>query len=442
MNSRIEFERGARDRRMTKKKALFQAIFFILFVVLSLSAPKPEKFAAAAEIGLQESQPGLSQRPVPRPINQSRRYRGLVMADVNPKNAYKDEIIVDFGGLGLWVYEQMAWHQISSLNPDWILPVFLGGAPNTAIIADLGSSGLWRWRYSGYPGEWKQLSGSDAMWALALDDDGDGRQEIQVNFGAPAGVWRYDEDAEEDGSWAQISPVTPTGGLRTDLMPAGQEEGCYVFPKTGVWTIGWTGKEAGYDQLTGTEPGSDVYASAKFLGGPAEDLILSFADKGIWLCQNTDHAWYQIASESADRVREIQFGPEKCELLIDFTGSPGLYYWRFDGYPGKLTKLHHEDPDAGFCETLDPSGNMENRRGQELAIDFGENGLWKYAFRSRTWTMINTKNPEFMVSGDYWNEGSKATLAVDFGADGLWLYEGRFGNWFKISSNSPDDGSL
>jgi hypothetical protein len=73
-------------------------------------------------------------------------------------------------------------------------------------------------------------------------------------------------------------------------------------------------------------------------------------------------------------------------------------------------------------------------------VDFGKSGLWVYEYSTNTWALINTKNPVFMVSGDYWGLGFDSTLAVSFGTDGLWLYEGKSGGWYQISNNAPDCG--
>ena len=389
--------------------------------------------ASRQEIGIRQEEKN-PRRGSPSPPG----YRGVVMADINPKNTYKDELVVDFGDLGIWIYEQMTWHQISGENPDWIMAVSLDNDPAKEVVVDFGKRGLWRWTHSGYPGDWRQVSGNDALWAVALDDDGDGWQELHVNFGPDIGLWRYEEDADGNGSWTQISNLFPSWGFRADRSPAGKEEGCYFFPTAGVWMITWSGKEAGHRQLTGNEDGRAVFASARFIGSEGEDVVLGFRGKGIWLCQASDDNWYQISERSPVRMTTARSGTGGARLVIDFEGDRGLSVWNYAGYPGRLARLHHADPDSGFCEPFDPDGRAEKTGEQELAIDFGPIGLWKYSFSRRTWTLLNTKNPEFMVAGDYWNEGSQATLAVDFGPDGLWLYEGRFGNWFKISANSPD----
>jgi hypothetical protein len=382
-----------------------------------------------------------ARRKTPPPENCPPGYKGLLLADVNPENTYKDEVIADLGSLGIWVYEQLTWTQISPVDPDWIMAASLDGSPKKEIIADLGDKGLWKWTHDGYPGDWAQLTGRNALWAIAIDDDNDKRQELHVIFGTPPGVWRYDEPAGRGpGSWKQISPLTPSFGLRTATKPGGPEEGCFAFPGKGVWTITFAGGEVHAEQLTGTDCASDDNVSARFCGGPAEDLVTDFGAKGMWLCRNTDHTWQQIIGRSVDRVGVVRLGSGKPGLVADFNGGAGLYYWTFDGFPGKLTRLRPNGPDAGFCEPFDRDGRSQNNDGQELAVDFGNDGLWVYKLQTNTWALINTKNPVFMVGGDYWGVGYDSTLAVSFGNDGLWLYEGKSGGWYQISKNAPDCG--
>jgi hypothetical protein len=427
-------------KKMRRWNRLYPFLFLCLLSISSQSTSQTGGTGKNVPSGLDETETKPEERRVQSPASAPLGYKGLLMADVNPGNSFKDEVVADFGSLGLWVYEQMTWHQISGANPEWIMAVSLADSPAKQVIVDLGAEGLWRWSYSGYPGDWKQISGLNALWAVAVDDDGDGRQELQVIFGPAGGIWRYDEGDGDAGSWRQISTSTPIAGLKTDFLPSGQEEGCYIFSATGIWTICWTGSDALYQQLTGSAESSGAFASAKLIGGAGEDLAMDFGTKGIWLCQNDDRIWHQLSEKPVARTKAVRSGAVSSKLIIDFKGDEGLFVWSFAGHPGTLTKLHHADPDFGFFEPFDPDGRSEKSGEEELAIDFGANGLWKYDFSRRTWTLLNTKNPEFMTAGDCWNEGSQATLAVDFGSDGLWLYEGRYGGWFKISNNSPDGG--
>jgi len=60
--------------------------------------------------------------------------------------------------------------------------------------------------------------------------------------------------------------------------------------------------------------------------------------------------------------------------------------------------------------------------GDELAVDFGTNGLWHYGGAS--WSNLTPWNPDDDLAG--WHGGG---MAVDFGGDGLWNHDGA--SWSK-----------
>jgi len=77
-----------------------------------------------------------------------------------------------------------------------------------------------------------------------------------------------------------------------------------------------------------------------------------------------------------------------------------------------------------------PIGGVGN--GDELAIDFGANGLWHYDEAS--WSKLTPWNPEGDLAG--WSGG----MAVDFGGNGLWNHDGT--SWSKKTPWNPGSGGL
>ena len=98
------------------------------------------------------------------------------------------------------------------------------------------------------------------------------------------------------------------------------------------------------------------------------------------------------------------------ELAVDFGGN-GL--WHYDG--SSWTQLNGQDPE-----------DMEEWAGG-LAADFGATGLWNYDGSS--WSLLTTNNAEGMK---VWTNG----LAVDFGAIGLWNYDGS--SWSLLTTNNAE----
>jgi hypothetical protein len=371
------------------------------------------------------------------PGNASMDYRGVVFDNFVNGNGFLEEMAVDFGSLGLWVRDS-SWNQISGLNPSWMIsgPLYPADTTDSELVAGFGSFGVWTWQQSGYPGIWTQISGANSAGAFFADDDGDAAQELYVDF-MTLGLWRYDGT-----TWTQVSSSNMYNGLRMNTIAPAVGEACALFPTYGVWRIFFSGATPIITQLSGTVTDEDDHASAKFTGGTAEDLVVDFDTLGLWLCKENDHSWHQIDTGSIDRVKEVYFiGNPDAELLIKHNSSPtGLWQWNYGAWPGSLTLLNSWTPDAdGFVEPFDINGATETNGDQEVAVDFGANGLWIYDNTDQSWTQISALNPVFMVAGDYWGHGYKDTLAVDFGSTyGFWRYTASTKSWSQLSSTSPD----
>jgi hypothetical protein len=133
---------------------------------------------------------------------------------------------------------------------------------------------------------------------------------------------------------------------------------------------------------------------------------------------NTTYYWIVFAVDNHNWVQGHARSPfwsfttGNDELAVDF-GTNGL--WHYDG--SSWSNL------AGW----DPDGNMEAWTGG-LAVDFGDSyGLWNYDGLS--WTSLAGWDPRGMkVYG--------AGLAVDFDTYGLWYYNGS--SWMNLASWDPE----
>jgi len=372
------------------------------------------------------------------PGNASMDYRGVVFDNFNATGSYGEEMAVDFGSLGVWVRDS-SWNQISGLNPSWMISGAIGAdQTDSELIAGFGTYGVWVWQYNGYPGTWEQISGANSYGAFVVQDDSDTELELYVDF-ASLGLWRYNYVG---GVWTQVSGLNMFNGLRMNTAGVAIEEACALFPTYGVWRIWFNGAAPQISQLSGTATDEDDHASARFTGGAAEDLVIDFGSLGLWLCEEDTQEWHQIDANTIDRVKEVYFiGNTDAELLIKHLTTPtGLYMWNYGTWPGSLTQLNAWAPDTdGFVEPFDINGDTETNGDQEVAVDFGPNGLWIYDNTDQSWTQISALDPVFMVAGDYWDHGYKDTLAVDFGSTyGFWRYTASTKSWSQLSSSSPD----
>jgi hypothetical protein len=360
-------------------------------------------------------------------------YKGMAFGKFEKAYSWED-LACDFGGYGVWICYRttpVTWAQISGAYPDAIISGHFKSATYDEIIGDFGSLGLWMWEpgaSSDFPGTWTELSGANAVWEFGTDENGDGVQELYVNFGT-LGVWRYSSTS----GWAMYSALNPTLGLRMDDFAYGIQEGCFCFPGVGVWRL-W----AGYvQQITGTTTFGNTNASAKFRNGTAEDLVMDFRSLGIWLLTDQSFSdWHQISTDHAYRNAVVKFGTDNPGLVMMCKNKTGLWYWHYSGsFPGTEVMINATSPDVwGFVEPFDYN---QGDGDDELAVAMGSSGLWVYEYYGGVWTQLSGQQPRLMVAGDWMGAGTQEYLAVNFGAQGLWLYDGVGKSWVQLSGLSP-----
>lgn len=425
------------------KKGILALLMCLAVAGLAFSQNEPSSAQPAPKIlGLDAAPQGDEDTPgAPQESNPGGNglgiYRGVVLGNYNAADIGQ-EIACDFGASGVWVYDNTVWHQISGADPQFMIGATLGDTTDDEIIGDFGALGLWMWNYGTYPGAWTQISGLSAEWAFAADDDNDTHQEIFVDFGA-TGLWHWDNDGP---LWTQYSGLNPDHGFRMDSYLYGYEEGCILFPTAGVFRF-YGGSSFLYQQLTGTVNIQDDHDSAKFTGGAAEDMVMDFGPSlGIWLLpQNSLSDWHQITTDGADRLKAVRLGSGNPGVVIDSNSVPGLTYWSYSGYPGTRVTINASySYQFGFCEPFDDTVDA-GTNDDELAVDFGANGLWKYEYYNNSWAQLSGSDPVFMVAGDYFGDGRNTSLVVAF-ANGLWLYDGYFHSWSQLSGASPNYGGF
>ena len=373
------------------------------------------------------------------PYNSSLGYKGVLMGEFDYYDE-ADELLVDFGSVGVWYYNGGSWSQQSGLNAESMISAVTIDTADEEAVFDFGATGLWYWN----EGYWTQLSGANAQGMFSVDDDFDTRDEIQVDFGT-LGVWRYDWD---DSSWTQLSGLNPYNGLRMDVGGPGYEEGCWSFSSVGVWNIykSNTGSNLFYTQLTGTVNGNDDHTSAHFTNtAGAEDLVMDFGTLGIWLYRETWGPWYQISGMDPNRIKEVKFvgGSQDYELLAH-DNAGGLYWGNWNGSTFVWTLITSASIGPGWCETFDKDG--ADSGDEEVIIPASAGGAYIFDYSAGStfnqWIGVGTNwHINFMVKGDYYTRGYDSTLAVAFSSTsdnpGLWTWDQTAG-WVKISGNVPD----
>jgi hypothetical protein len=314
-----------------------------------------------------------------------------------------DELVVDFGATGAWLYNQGAWSQLTASNPESLVAADVDGDNVDELVADLGAAGLWLWN----AGAWNQLSGVNAESLAAGDVDADGAAEIIGDFGA-AGLWLYN-----GGAWTQLSGVNAEYVTTANVNGTGGDEIIGDFGAIGLWM--WSA--GSWTQLSGVN--AEYVTSGSWSGG--HYLVGDFGALGLW--QWKSGAWTQLSGVNATYVMTADLNADGQDELVGAFGLIGL--WSFDGFSWtQLSGLA-----ADFIIKADTDGDGD----YAVVGDFGATGLW--LDDGGAWTQLSGVNPDYMMAGDF-DGDNKDEIAVDFGALGLWLWNE--GTWIQISGLNPD----
>ena len=144
----------------------------------------------------------------------------------------KDELFCDFGALGLWYFNDGAWSQLNSANPDYFAVQRDTDFEHSAVNylhADFGAAGMW-WRFMftahyGASNHWHQLSELNPDFLICPDFSWNF---VYADFGA-LGIWAFHD------SWEQLSGVGPEFMLHDPFLGD--------FGSSGLWLLsgsGWT----------------------------------------------------------------------------------------------------------------------------------------------------------------------------------------------------------
>jgi hypothetical protein len=330
----------------------------------------------------------------------------------------KDEVAVDFGMAGIWLYDQGSWTQLAPENPESLFGTHLRYSA-IDILADLGPMGLWMWH-----GTWTQLSAIDVeSMADGFDFIGlwseHGQTVLFADFGG-MGLWLLyfgGVSINPPPNWVQLSGENADSVVTARFGPSPSVVGfSYVFGdfgSLGLWRcFPWMGSS----QWAGL---SD--ANAEYVAKGRQWVAADFGSLGLWI-YNVSSGWAQLTGVNADFVIPADTNVDFIdEIVVDF-GALGLWLW--DSV--QWTQL--TDANAEYMISADVTGD----RGDEIAVDLGSNGLW--VWNDGTWGQISFMDPEYILSADTNGDGAKEILA-DFGASGLWLWNGA---WAQISEDNPD----
>ena len=316
-----------------------------------------------------------------------------------------DELAVDFGATGAWLWNSGAWTQLTASNPESLITGKQEQNKPDIIFADLGSLGVWVWN----GGVWTQLSGVNAEGLAVGDVNGDGSDEATGDFGA-AGLWIW-----SGGAWTQLSGVNAEYAAMADLGGDGTMSVVGDFGATGLWK--W---EPGFwYQLGGVN--ADFVTFGDLNDDGTNEVLGDFGALGLWHWDSG--LWTQYSGVNADYILAADTVASAGEEVVGDFGPTGLWLWT-GGVWSILSGLNAE-----YFVWTDVDGNWID----ELAVDFGALGLWFWD--AGAWTQISGVDPDCLMIADT-DSDDKYELLADFGMLGLWVWNDAV--WTQISPNNPE----
>ena len=326
----------------------------------------------------------------------------------------KDEVAVDFGPAGIWLYDQGGWSQLAPENPESLLADRVDPSYQGDILADLGSLGLWIW----HAGDWSQMSPAEAEGlavGLVPMGEGDvGKRNLIVDFGG-LGLWLWPGYV---GTWYTLGGTNADQIVTAELGPYATDWIIGDFGSLGLWAWDNSTWSQRWIQLSGLNP--DYLLKCRL--SRRERLVADFGPLGLWsYIYSAAEGWARLTDADADSVIAADTDGDGIGEIVGDFGPLGLWLW-----DGQWTELSGADCESTMAADVTGDGS------DEVVMDFGSDGLW--VWNNGPWSRLTTLNPEYLLSADTNGDGAKEILG-DFGARGFWMWNGA---WTVLSEDNPD----
>jgi hypothetical protein len=301
------------------------------------------------------------------------------------------------------------------------------GATDDLVVNFGAGVGLWRYDY-GRP--WSQLHSVSPQDVVVGDLDGNGIQDLIVNFGSAAGgVWVYRNKA----TWFPLNSLAPAHMAVGDLDGNGLDDVILSFAGRGVWI--WY-NSASWVQLHQLDP--SLMAVGNIDGAAGADLILDFPGQGVWTFRN-NAIWSRIHALDASLI-----ATGHLDTAAQFPVEPQSGVTGMDdiiiAFPGQGLYAHLNNATWWLIHPLTPVrvavGDLDLDGRDDLTIDFGSGiGLWTLT-NGTAWAQLHSLSSEAIAMGDLDGNGQDEII-VDFGTGiGVWI---RMNNssWVQLHTLSP-----
>jgi probable HAF family extracellular repeat protein len=282
----------------------------------------------------------------------------------------------------------------------WSFTVRVGNPKDLAV--DFGAGyGIWLLVGSA----WTPLHGLSPVAMVTGDLDGNGADDLVINFGPGVGVYAW----MNHSTWTFIHSLSPSQMVTGDLDHNGHDDIVFVFPGNGVWR--WS--DGNWSLLHAFDAAR--LAVGDLDGLPGDDLVLDFPGYGLYAFANNStwkylHPFHVVALLAADLD-----GNGQDDLVVDFGAPNGL--WVYRNY-ATWSQLH------GLSPTVFAAGDLDGNGLADLVLGFGETyGLWTFRNNS-TWLWRHDQSPEMLVIADR-DGNDQDDIIIDEGPYylfGLWQF--------------------
>lgn len=258
-------------------------------------------------------------------------------------------------------------------------------------------------------GTWASLHGLSPVAIVRGDLDGNGLDDLVINFGPGVGVYAWMNRA----TWMFLHPFSPSQMVTGDLDHNGHDDVVAVFPGYGVWR--WS--DGDWSNLHWFD--ATHLAVGQLDGVAGADLIAAFPGEGVWIFANNS-TWKQEHPLDAAAIVTADLNADGFDdVVIDFPGF-GLWVEFESGIPGLGVYWKPLHPQSA---THIAAGRLEGGKG--LVIDFGPGiGIWTYIFNyyDPTWKPLIWLTSRDLLLADLNGTGIDEVV-IDFGpSNGLWQY--------------------
>ena len=143
----------------------------------------------------------------------------------------QDDLVIGFPTLGTWKWmNDSQWVKLHSSLPELMVTGDLDGNGQDDVVIDFGPTiGLWRWMNDS---QWVKLHGQSPEVMATGDLDGNGLDDVVIDFGPTIGLWRWMNNA----GWIKLHNISPELVVTGDLDNNGMDEAVIDFGSTvGLW---------------------------------------------------------------------------------------------------------------------------------------------------------------------------------------------------------------